>query len=580
MKRKISLFCTVLLLVSLFSAVATVNAAVSMGGYVWSAPSGYHTGTVSVTSSATGSVTVEFRNVGDSDDAAGLTAEIRENWSSHDALNLKITNNSNANLTLGVGISTGSDWVWHESESVGLPAGRTRDVSLKLKEPLWKTQASTWANTAKIDDIDSVMKVDFKIMSFDNSRPSGSLTISDWVLGEPAQGPGGSHNPNPPSIPATGQFQVVGSNLFDANGNNFIMKGINYPHTWFKNEYPVAIPAIANTGANAVRIVLSNGTKDDWRKDSAQSVKTLIELCEQYNLIPILEVHDPLGVDNIAPLMAAVDYWIEIKDVLIGKEDTVIINITNEWFGSWDGAGWAQGYMQAIPALRQAGLTHTLMVDAAGWGQYPASIHDYGIDVFNSDPLKNTMFSIHMYEYAGGNAAQIKNNIDRVINQGLAVCIGEFGFQHTTGGQTRDVDDAYILSYTREVGAGWLAWSWKGNGSPVQYLDLSNDWAGTNLTDWGNTIINGPNGLKESAVTCTVFTGQGPTNPVIKYGDLNGDGNIDSIDYMLLRRYILEIIDTLPNMDAADLNGDGKVDSTDAVLLRRYILEVISEFPR
>ncbi|MDQ2087460.1 cellulase family glycosylhydrolase [Herbivorax sp. ANBcel31] len=580
MKKRISLCCAVLLLTSLITGMVVVNASTTMGDYTWKAPDDYHTGTVSVTGSD-GSVIVEYSNIGDQDDAAGLTTagSIDEDWSDYEAVNFTIENDSSDSVMLGVGINTGSEWEWHESETINLPAGRTREVSLSLQEPLWKTEASDWSNIANIDDLDSVMGVDFKFMCFDSSRPSGSIIISDFSLGDSASGGSGEHNPAPPPIEPTGQFQVVGSNLYDANGNNFIMKGINYPHTWFKNNYAESIPAIAESGANAVRIVLSNGTKDDWQRDDASSVEMLIDLCEQHNMIPVLEVHDPLGVDEIGPLMDAVDYWISIKDVLIGKEDTVIINITNEWFGSWDGAGWADGYIQAIQALRDAGFTHTFMVDAAGWGQYPASIHDYGVDVFNADPLENTMFSIHMYEYAGGNAAQIKNNIDRVINEGLAVCIGEFGHRHFDG----DVDEDYILSYTRELGVGWLAWSWKGNSGGVEYLDLSNDWAGTDLTDWGETIINGPNGLKDSAEICTVFTGETPDPPPvddIMYGDINGDGVIDTTDYTLMSRYILELTDSLPNMEAADLNGDGRIDSTDATLLQRYILEIITDFPR
>lgn len=184
-----------------------------------------------------------------------------------------------------------------------------------------------------------------------------------------------------------------------------------------------------------------------------------------------------------------------------------------------------------------------------------------------------------MYEYAGGNAAQIKNNIDKVINQGLAVCIGEFGHKHTDG----DVDEDYILSYTKELGVGWLAWSWKGNGSQWAYLDLSNDWAGKSLTSWGNTIVNGPNGLKDSAKICTVFTGESPLDPPgsdVIYGDLNNDKVINSLDYTLLTRYILEIDNSLPSLEAADLNGDDIVNSLDAALLKRYILEIITKFPR
>ncbi|WP_174880707.1 glycoside hydrolase family 5 protein [Metabacillus niabensis] len=298
---------------------------------------------------------------------------------------------------------------------------------------------------------------------------------------------------------AATSFYVSGNTLYDATGKPFVMRGVNHGHSWFKNDSATAIRAIASSGANTVRIVLSNGTQ--YTRDDMNTVKNLITLAEQNKLIAVLEVHDATGKDDFTSLNSAVDYWISIKDALIGKEDKVIINIANEWYGTWDGANWANGYKQAIPKLRNAGLKHTLIVDAAGWGQYPASIHNYGKDVFNSDPLKNTMFSIHMYEYAGADSATVKANIDGVINQGLALIIGEFAHWHSNG----NVDEQTILSYSQQRGVGWLAWSWKGNSSELSYLDMSNDWAGTSLTWWGDYIINDTYGLKATAKRSGVY---------------------------------------------------------------------------
>ncbi|MFZ5987275.1 MAG: carbohydrate-binding protein [Bacillota bacterium] len=73
-----------------------------------------------------------------------------------------------------------------------------------------------------------------------------------------------------------------------------------------------------------------------------------------------------------------------------------------------------------------------------------------------------------------------------------------------------------------------------------------------------------------------------PTDGTIKYGDLNGDNNVDSTDLTLMRRYILKIITTLPSpngLKAADLNGDELVNSTDNTLLKRYLLKIIVTFP-
>lgn len=304
---------------------------------------------------------------------------------------------------------------------------------------------------------------------------------------------------------AASGFYVSGTKLMDATGQPFVMRGVNHAHTWYKDQLSTAIPAIAKTGANTVRIVLSNGYK--WSLDDVNAIQTILTLCEQNKLIAVLEVHDATGSDSVTDLNNAVNYWISIKNALIGKEDRVIINIANEWYGTWDGTGWANGYKQAIPKLRSAGLNHTLMVDAGGWGQYPDSVKNLGTDVLNADPKKNILFSVHMYEYAGGNASTVKSNIDGILNKNLALIIGEFGGQHTNG----DVDEATIMSYSKEKGVGWLAWSWKGNSSDLAYLDMTSDWAGNSLTSFGNDVVNGTNGIKATSILSGVFGGGSPS---------------------------------------------------------------------
>lgn len=301
------------------------------------------------------------------------------------------------------------------------------------------------------------------------------------------------------TFPAKG-FNISGTKLYDANGNEFIMRGVNHAHTWFKDELYTAIPAIAETGANTVRVVLSNGYQ--WTKDELESILEIIDLCKEYKLIAVLEVHDGTGKNEASVLEGIVDYWIEMKDALIGNEPYVILNIANEWYGDWGVDEWAEAYISQIPRIREAGIENLIMVDSAGWGQYPMSIAKRGKDVFEADPLKNTMFSIHMYGTAGKTDKVIQRNIDNVQKQGLCVCIGEFGYNHSDG----DVKEEFIMQYCTEIGVGYIGWSWKGNGGGVEYLDIANAWDGSVLSaDWGEPLINGTNGIRETSEICSVF---------------------------------------------------------------------------
>ena len=296
-------------------------------------------------------------------------------------------------------------------------------------------------------------------------------------------------------------FKVDGTKLLDANGNEFIMRGVNHAHTWFKSDTSIALSGMSAAGCNAVRIVLSDG--DQWDKDDLDSIKSIVEQCKELKMIAVLEVHDGTGKGETDYLDNAVNYWIEMKDALIGQEAYVILNIANEWYGLWnDGEEYRDAYVAAIPKLREAGINNTIMVDAAGWGQYTDSLENHAKAIFDSDPNKNTMFSIHFYGAAGGTAEKIKHGFEQVTSQNLCVCAGEFGFDHSDG----DVDEAYIMKYSQENNIGYLAWSWKGNGDPVEYLDIAEDWIGSKLSkEWGEPLINGENGIKKTSKPCTVF---------------------------------------------------------------------------
>lgn len=69
--------------------------------------------------------------------------------------------------------------------------------------------------------------------------------------------------------------------------------------------------------------------------------------------------------------------------------------------------------------------------------------------------------------------------------------------------------------------------------------------------------------------------------PDVKFGDVNGDNNIDYTDSSNVKSYILNK-DNLLTEDgkaAADVDGDGKITSTDYALIMRYLKGKITKFP-
>ena len=304
-----------------------------------------------------------------------------------------------------------------------------------------------------------------------------------------------------PASAADEGFHVSGTQILDANDNVFEMRGVNIAHAWYTGYTESSIKAAADLGANTVRVVLADGGR--WNKTTYAEVEKIISCCKENKVVCVLEVHDATGSDSTADLNKAVDYWKELKDLLNQNTEYVIVNIANEWCGSWDENNWANGYKSAVKALRDAGINNMLMVDCAGWGQYPDSIKYQGEEVAAADSHKNTVFSIHMYEHSGGDAYTVKSNINNALAVGVPLVIGEFGHRHTNG----DVDEQTIMSYCEQKGVGYLGWSWKGNSGGVEYLDLVNSWDGSSLSEWGKILFNGDNGIKKTSSVCSVFTG-------------------------------------------------------------------------
>ena len=71
-----------------------------------------------------------------------------------------------------------------------------------------------------------------------------------------------------------------------------------------------------------------------------------------------------------------------------------------------------------------------------------------------------------------------------------------------------------------------------------------------------------------------------PTGSKVVYGDVNGDGEVDSTDLTILKRFVLRKIKQISvSEEAVDLNGDNEINSTDVTLLKRYLLRKIRRFP-
>ncbi|MFG2045126.1 cellulase family glycosylhydrolase [Dactylosporangium sp. NPDC048998] len=305
---------------------------------------------------------------------------------------------------------------------------------------------------------------------------------------------------DPQEKPGTG-IQVRDGRLVEANGSDLVLRGVNYDVIWYPDKSD-SFAAIKAAGANAVRVPLGFGYQ--FREAMPDEVANVVEDCRQNRLICILDAQDTAGFGEekkAATIDQAVKFWLSMRDVLVGQEDHIIINVAGEPFGNGPTWPWVEQTAGAIRELRAAGFKHALMVDAPGWGQDESFImRDNAEKVVAADPTGNTVFDIHMYGRFG-TAAKVNSYLSSFVTRRLPIVIGEFALEHEFG----DPDADAIMAYAQARELGYLGWSWSGNDGRNRNLDMVNNFDANSRTAWGRRFINGPNGLTTDTREATIF---------------------------------------------------------------------------
>lgn len=297
-------------------------------------------------------------------------------------------------------------------------------------------------------------------------------------------------------------FTINGKDLLDANGEKFIIQGVNNPHVWYPEEAYNSLGTIASYGANTVRVV--------WQANGRLSLlDSICSKCIELEMVPMVELHDATGDSTISGLLKTAVYYTkpEVKLVLNKYDKYLLLNIANEWGDHWVSATkWKIAYEKAISLLRDIGYKTTLVIDAPGWGQNIQPVLKFGNILSEYDPLHNILFSVHMYG-SWNNPDTIRTKLQEAYDKQLPLIVGEFGYNFEEGNNNLGcrADHSVILQKCTELGYGLMPWSWTGNSGGNEWLDLVSvkDWK--TLTDWGHNVFDGEYGISKNAVKASVF---------------------------------------------------------------------------
>jgi hypothetical protein len=332
-------------------------------------------------------------------------------------------------------------------------------------------------------------------------------------------GSGGAGGSGPTTPPTSGRpswntgkgFYVVGSKIYDANGAEFRMRGVNHTH-WWGGTNEAAIPYIAKSNANASRAVFG---PDGGAVTPAQR-EAIVKQYIAAGVVPVVDYHNATCGEDPAQLNAAVDMWLGPDKAWVqNNERYVIVNITNEW--GPNSTVWRDAYKNAVVRLRQGGVKNLLMIDAGGaCGQLAESVESWGKEIFDADPEKNIVFSIHQYGFwvdpgspkagtwDGHQPYDIDKELTKLEATGLPLVIGEFSW--TTFNQVTYTTRAAVAAYEKH-GVGWLAWMWNNPSDGTVNMANTNVYnSSADLTDFGRFLVDDPAvGMKAVAKKATIF---------------------------------------------------------------------------
>jgi Cellulase (glycosyl hydrolase family 5) len=279
----------------------------------------------------------------------------------------------------------------------------------------------------------------------------------------PLTGGGGGGGVQRPSYNTGNGLFVLNGTLYDTNGIAFVIKGLNIDDAYTNGgggSLAQSLAGLAAANVNAIRFNV-------YQNFSLTIMEAQISGAITNQQVPIVTVQNVVGTSgnklsgdtSVADLNAVVTQWINSFSALQPYFKHLVLNIANEWGPG--GQPWATAYITAVRNLRNAGYTCPLMIDAPGYGQDSGTLLSYAAQVFNADPQKNIIFSLHAYGSAGSfisGSPNVFQQLDALaLSSGMAFAIMEFGSNAGNGGSATP---AQIVNAANTAGLGWAGWVW------------------------------------------------------------------------------------------------------------------------
>jgi mannan endo-1,4-beta-mannosidase len=303
-----------------------------------------------------------------------------------------------------------------------------------------------------------------------------------------------------------GHLFLMGRTLYDTQGREVILRGINLPvlDDW---NFPQSdgLDELVKTNANAVRVAwyvdYNSPTRPAYSTDDLDG---LLTRCRAAQVIPIVGIWDGTCKADLGLLAGTiVPWWKSAAAKLNQHQKYLIVNLANELgFYGWDAnpakalKKFVDAYKSAITAVRQD-LHVPIMIDAPDCGTRLDVWNAVGKELIDHDPDHNLLLSAHAYWAVQDWTPEIAS----AVASNLPIVFGEVAnFQDDESPCQYSLDDANppasgftyqnLLKTLQNQKIGWLAWSWGPDQCDARRVTADGSFAG--LTSYGSDLVHHP----------------------------------------------------------------------------------------
>lgn len=309
-------------------------------------------------------------------------------------------------------------------------------------------------------------QTDGQSVDSDKKDQSGSNKVTDTKNGKKEDNPYKAH----------GKLAVSGTDLVDASGSKFQLKGVStHGLTWFadfvsKDTYQYFKDSF---GINLVRFAMYTDTGDSYGYCSGGNKSEIEELlgkgvdaATDLGLYVIIDWHILNDNDPNMHIDDAKDFFDRISKKY-ASYGNVIYEIANEPNGgtTWDSV---KSYAETIiPIIRKNAPDAIIIVGTPTWSQ--------DVDVAAADPITdqtNLMYAVHFY--AATHKDDLRNKVQSALDSGLPVFVSEFGLCDASGNGSIDYDqsDAWF-DLINDKNLSYAAWNISNKAETSSLFDSS-----------------------------------------------------------------------------------------------------------